>query len=308
MRFGVTLPRVLDGDALCRFAEKADDLGFESLWTGDHIVLATVDRKQYPYSADGTFLMAPDAPYHEVMIELSYIASSTRRIQIGSTVIILPYRNPILQAKMFASLDVLTNGRVICGVGVGWMEKEFEALGVPYADRGLMSSEYLQIFRCLWTQDHPEFHGRFHSFDGIQLHPKPVRDRHIPIWVGGHTRKAINRAVELGDAWHPSRQTPDFVASRLPYLRRKSEESGRDPNDITVSLKRSLHFTDISIPEGGGIRSGASVVATTRQVIDDVLRCQELGINQLTYDFRTGDIEQCIRTMEHFAETVFPAV
>ena len=309
MRFGIAVPTTItDGEALCRFAERAESLGFESIWAGDHIVLPTAPTSQYPHTPDGRFSRPGDTPFLETLTVLSYIASRTRRIRIGSTVVIVPYRNPILQAKMFATLDVLTGGRVVCGVGVGWLEKEFETLGASYADRGAVTDEYLAIFKCLWTQEDPEFHGQFYSFDGIQFYPKPVQRPHLPIWVGGHTRRAIRRTVGYGDAWHPTRQTPEFVAGHLPYLRQHAEQQGRDPAEITISLKRSLHFTDLGLPEGDTVRTEGAVVAPTQDVIDDVRRCQEIGIHQLTYDFRTGDVDSCIRTMEHLAEKVIPAV
>ena len=308
MQFGFNLPGTMDGDELCRFARSAEALGFESVWTGDHIVLPTAGTNQYPYSADGSFPGQASAPFLETLTLLSYIGGCTERIRIGSTVVILPYRNPIVQAKMFASLDVLTKGRVICGVGVGWLEKEFDVLGVPYSERGPMSDECLAVFKSLWTEEHPEFHGKFFDFDGIQSFPKPIQKPHIPIWVGGHTRRAIRRTVNYGDAWHPSRQTPEHVEKHLPYLRQQAEAAGRNPDDITISLKRTVHFTDIGIPEGDKTRSNAAMIGTTQQVIDDVLHCQELGIHQLTYDFRASSVDDCIRTMDHFAEKVVPAV
>ncbi len=308
MKFGFNLPGTLDGEALRGFARSADELGFESIWSGDHIVLPTDGTSQYPYTADGSFSRPASSPYLEMMTVLSYVAAVTERVRIGSTVIILPYRDPIVQAKMFASLDVLTNGRVICGVGVGWLEKEFDTLRVPYAERGPMSDECLEVFKCLWTQDEPEYHGRFFDFDGIQMNPKPIQKPHIPIWVGGHTRRAVRRTVKYGDAWHPTRQTPEHVASMLPYLRRQAEAAERDPGEITISLKRSLFFTDAGMSESGGVRTGGALIATTQQVIDDALRCRELGIHQLTYDFRTSDTDECVRTMERFAERVVPAI
>ena len=161
MRFGFGLPTTTDGEALCAFAQAADDLGLESIWTGDHIVMPSDGTDQYPYTKDGSFTAPADAPIMETMTVLSYVAARTRRVRIGSTVVILAHRNPLVQAKMFATLDVLTGGRVICGVGVGWLEKEFEVLGMPYAERGALSDEYLEIFKCLWTEDYPEHHGRF---------------------------------------------------------------------------------------------------------------------------------------------------
>ena len=198
-----------------------------------------------------------------MMTVLSFVAGATERVRIGSTVIILPYRDPVVQAKMFSSLDVLTNGRVICGVGVGWLEKEFDTLRVPYADRGPMSDECLEVMRCLWTEDEPEYHGRFFDFDGVQMYPKPVQKPHIPIWVGGHTGRALRRTAKYGDAWHPTRQTPDYVAAMLPRLANYAEQAGRDVADITISLKRSLFFTDLGLAESGGVRTGGALIAST---------------------------------------------
>ena len=160
----------------------------------------------------------------------------------------------------------------------------------------------------MWTEEYPEFKGRFFSFDGIQFYPKPVQKPHVPIWVGGHSRAAVRRTARYGDAWHPTRQTPEYVARLVPYLRRCAEENGRDPDAVKVALKRSLHLTDIGLQDSGAPLTGGAVVAPTEQVVDDVLRCRELGIDQLTYDFRTTDVDQCIRTMEHFMAEVAPAV
>ena len=195
MKYGFVLPKTTDGDALCRFARSVEELGFESVWTGDHIVLPTAETDQYPYTEDGRFTASPDDPQLDALMTLAYVASATRDIRIGTTVIIVPYRNPIVQAKMFATLDVLTGGRAICGVGVGWLEQEFDVLGASYADRGPVTDEYLQIFKELWTAERPVFHGNFYDFDGITFAPKPVQKPNIPIWVGGHSRRAVRRAA-----------------------------------------------------------------------------------------------------------------
>ncbi len=193
-------------------------------------------------------------------------------------------------------------------MGVGWLEKEFDVLGVPYAERGPMSDEFLEIFKTLWTDPNPEYHGRFYNVDGIQFYPKPVQQPHLPIWVGGHTRRALRRTVKYGDAWHPTRQTPEFVVEMLPYLRQYAESAERDVSEITISLKRTLHFTDLGLSESDTIRSNGALIATTQEVIEDAVRCQELGIQQLTFDFRTPGVDQCILTMEHFADKVMPVV
>ena len=306
MEFGFTIPKNTDGEGLCRFARAVEDLGFGSVWAADHIVLPSEETDRYPYTEDGRFTAQADDPQLDVFVTLSYIASATSKIKVGSTVVIVPYRNPIVQAKMFTTLDTLTNGRVICGVGVGGGKEEFDALGASHADRGPVTDEYLQIFRILWNEESPEFHGEFYDFKGIKFAPKPVQS--IPIWVGGHTRRAARRVIKYGDGWHPTRQTPEHVASMVEYMKGYAEEQERDFDDITISLKRSLHFTDIGFGESAGIRSKAAVIASTQEVVEDVKVCADLGFDQLNFDFRSKDIDECIRTMEHFAEKVAPKV
>ena len=306
MNIGLSIPRLPDAPGIRRFVQRAEELGFESVLAGDHLLLPTGGTNQYPYTADGSFSRPTDEPFLETMTLLGYMAACTDTIKLGSTVIILPYRNPLVQAKMFASLDVLTGGRMICGVGVGWLEQEFDTLGVPYAERGPMSDEFLEIFRVLWTQANPEFHGKYYDIEGIQFYPKPVQQPYIPIWVGGHSRPALRRVARYGDCWHTTRQTPDFVAQNLPYLRAQTERAGRDPAAISISLKRSLHFTDLDATQEASVLTGGAVIATTQEVIDDVHYCRELGIDQLTYDFRVEGLEAGIRVMEHLAAEVLP--
>ena len=306
MNIGLSIPRLPDAPGIRRFVQRAEELGFESVLAGDHLLLPTGGTNQYPYTADGSFSRPTDEPFLETMTLLGYMAACTDTIKLGSTVIILPYRNPLVQAKMFASLDVLTGGRMICGVGVGWLEQEFDTLGVPYAERGPMSDEFLEIFRVLWTQANPEFHGKYYDIAGIQFYPKPVQQPYIPIWVGGHSRPALRRVARYGDCWHTTRQTPDFVAQNLPYLRAQTERAGRDPAAISISLKRSLHFTDLDATQEASVLTGGAVIATTQEVIDDVHYCRELGIDQLTYDFRVEGLDAGIRVMEHLAAEVLP--
>ena len=306
MEIGISIPRIPDVPGLKRFVEMAETLGFESVLAGDHIVLPTAGTNQYPYTADGSFSRPSSEPFLETMTLLGYLAAFTDRIKLGSTVIILPYRNPVVQAKMFASLDVLTGGRIICGVGVGWLEKEFEILGLDYHQRGAMTDEFLGIMQALWSQSNPEFHGKYYDIDGIQFEPKPIQQPAIPVWVGGHTKAALRRTAKYGSCWHTTRQTPEFVAENLPYLRDRIKKEGRELSEVTVSLKRSLHFTDMGMNEGGYVRSGGSLVASTREVLEDLHACQEIGIDQLTYDFRVETVPDCIKVMEHIAEHILP--
>jgi len=311
MRFGFGLPHAgaaANGPDIIRFAQRAEALGFESLWGGDHLVLPVGGTTQYPYTTDGSFSRPSTEGFLEPYTLLSYVAAATKTIRLGMTVIILPYRNPIVQAKMLACIDVLSGGRLTFGVGVGWLEKEFQVLQASYKDRGPVSDEYLEVIKALWTEEQPEFHGKFYDFDGITMYPKPVQQPSIPIWVGGHSRRAIRRAIRYGDCWHPTRQSPDFVQQHLPYLRQECERLGRDPRELTISLKRALHFTDIGL--SGEVLSGSNnaMIGTTQQVIDDVRRCQDIGIQQLTFDYRTGAVDEMLRIIEHFAAAVLPVV
>jgi probable F420-dependent oxidoreductase len=311
MRFGFGLPNAggaIDGAGIVRFAQRAEALGYESVWTGDHLILPIAGTRQYPYTADGSFPLAATESFLEPFTLLAYVAAVTRTVKLGATVIILPYRNPIVQAKMLACLDVLSGGRLICGVGVGWLEKEFQVLGASYADRGPVTDEYLEILKILWTEDAPAFAGRFYAFDGIAFYPKPLQKPYPPIWVGGHTRRAVRRAARAGDAWHPTRQTPDFVARHLPGLRAEAEAAGRDPRLITISLKRSLHFTDIGLSDISLRQSGGGLAGTTQEVLDDVRRCRDIGIEQLTFDFRTGRVDEMLAIIEHFAAAVMARI
>ena len=172
MKIGVSIPRLPDAEGIREFSQRAEQLGFESVMAGDHVVLPVAGTNQYPYTPTGAFQRPSDEPFLETMTMLGYMAACTSEIRLGSTVLILPYRNPVVQAKMFASLDVLSGGRVICGVGVGWLEKEFDILGVPYADRGPMTDEFLEIFNALWTEEVPEHKGKYYQIDGIYFEPK----------------------------------------------------------------------------------------------------------------------------------------
>lgn len=303
MKFGFVLPKTINIEDVNRFAQKVEELGFESVWVADHIVLPIEQTNQYPYTEDGKFTASHDDPQLDAFVLLSILASATSKVAVGTSVIIVPYRNPIVQAKMFATLDVLSRGRVLCGVGVGWLREEFEALGASYQDRGAVTDEYLQVFKSLWSSNRPQFNGEHYQFSDVGFAPKPVRGN-IPIWVGGHTRRAVRRAVKYGDAWHPTRQTPERVASMVPYLHSYCDEHGRERDEIVISLKRTLHFTDIGMGVPSRIQSNAALINSTEGVVEDVYRCEELGIKQLTFDFQTSAIDDCMKTMEHFAGKV----
>jgi len=304
MEYGIVLPKHINPDELIKFTAAAEELGFHSLWAADHIVLPIEETDLYPYTDDGRFTANSQDPQLDAFTLLSFIASQTNQINLGTSVAIVPYRNPILQAKMFASLDVLTKGRVICGAGVGWWKEEFAALDAPFEKRGLATDEYLQIFKLLWTSDVTEFHGETYEFSNIAFFPKPVQKPNgIPIWIGGHTKRAVRRTVKYGDTWHPTRLRPDQIENMLPFIDQQCEKHDRKRDEITISLKRTLHFTDIGIKTNSRIRSKAALIDSTHTVVEDIKHCEDLGIKNLTFDFQTNKTEECIKIMEHLMDT-----
>ena len=207
MQFGFYLPNHgpnAQPGPLARIAQTGDRLGFYCMVAGDHVLVPNQIDSPYPYTVGGEFPTGESGEYFEQLTLLTYLAGVTENIRMVPSVMIVPYRPPILAAKILATLDVLSQGRLILGVGVGWMEEEFEALGTPpFAERGPVTDEYLRAYKELWTSPNPEFDGKYVQFSGIQFLPKPVQKPHPPVWVGGQSRPAIRRAVTLGDGWHP---------------------------------------------------------------------------------------------------------
>ena len=214
--FGCSLPsrgEMASPDNLRRLAQRAEDLSFDHVWVSDHIVIPHEVESFYPYAADGVAPFQRDNTYFEPLAALNFLAGCTTRVKLGTHVLILPYRNPVLTAKILATLDVLSGGRLILGAGVGWMEEEFQAMGLDtYAQRGEVTNEYIEIFKELWTSEQPEFHGKHYEISGVGFLPKPVQKPHPPIWVGGHTNAAIRRAARLGRRLDAHR-----IATRRPY-------------------------------------------------------------------------------------------
>jgi probable F420-dependent oxidoreductase len=295
---------------LAHFAEKAEALGYDTVWFSDHIIIPTEVKSFYPYHPSGQMPFNPSEPYWEPLTAMSYIAGRTSRVRLGTSVLILPYRNPVVTAKMLATLDVLSNGRVTLGAGVGWMEEEFKAMGLEtYRRRGAYSDECIRIFRELWTKDNPSFNGEFHQFSNVRSEPKPVQPGGIPIWVGGHTPAAIRRAGRLADGWQPLVQRPPAdlppaeMKDRINQLRAFAQAAGRDPQGITLAMGSSIQFTD-------GAASGPHSLFTGSpgQIVESIQRYQELGVQNFRCDFPSATHEGLLEAMERFASEVRPHV
>jgi len=292
MKYGAFLPHIgplANGDVRANIrttAQNAEALGFDSVWTGDHIVIPTNIVSRYPYAATGSFPMNPKEPLLEPLTVLSFVAACTTMIRLGTAVLVLPHRNAVVTAKTVATLDVLSGGRVILGVGVGWMEEEFNAVNASFAHRGPISDEAVAVMKELWISEHPSFSGKFHRFPEVACEPRPVQKPHPPIWVGGHTGPALRRIVEYGDGWAAVVFSPQEFADRLDKLREKAAKAGRDLSKVTLCVS----------PRG----------KRPEAMLEDIPRYQELGATYLYLAFFNfaRSYEEMTKMMEQFARDV----
>jgi probable F420-dependent oxidoreductase len=241
---GVSLPNVgLDHgrEMVLPVGEVADRLGFDSVWAAHHVTLPYERASKYPYGHSGTEVaMSPGMQWLDPLVTLSMVGAVTERVRLGTSVLVLPYRNPVNLAAEAAALDVLSEGRFLLGVGAGWMQEEFRALGIDPAQRGPRTDEHIQVLRTLWTEDPASFKGRFTQFEGIVLATTPRTEGGPPIWVGGNTDVALRRALRLGDGWHGFEVYPEDLPAIRENLARAGEELGRDPDGLTLSVVRGL--------------------------------------------------------------------
>jgi probable F420-dependent oxidoreductase len=312
MDFGLHLPAstatVKTEDLVC-FAQQAEALGFYCLTVADHVIVPKDISVPYPYTVDGKY---PGTGYHlETLMTMGYLAGATKRIRFVTSVMILPYRNPIVTAKMLASLDVLSGGRVIVGAGVGWMKEEFETIRTePFEERGRVTDEYIAAYRELWTSDNPTFSGKYCNFSNIIFLPKPVQKPAIPIWIGGHSKQAIRRAARLGDGWHPIGGVPTIplepedVAKDMSMLREYADKAGRDPKKIRVALKGSLFDREKQIAPGKRRR----FIGNAEEIAADIRDYRNVGVDTMIFDVRRPSSNETLERMEWLTKEVFPQV
>lgn len=298
MKFGIALPnfgKYAKRDAILCIAKTAETLGFDSVWVSDHIVI--------PESHQGFGNV-----FYEPIATLTYIAALTTKIYLGTSVIILPYRNPIILAKMVSTLDVLSNGRVILGVGAGWLKEEFQALGVPYEKRGEMTDEYIQVLKTLWSQERPKFIGMYNKFEDINFLPKPIQKPCPPIWIGGNSRKAIERAVNLGHGWHPVGLTPEEIKEYAIYLNELLAGKGKSPSDFVISLRKNLQIKRASEKEIKNSDKRETLRGTPEKIIEGIEKYKNSGASHLIFHVLSGNLEGVTETMEFFSREIRPAI
>ncbi|HET9490947.1 MAG TPA: LLM class F420-dependent oxidoreductase [Methylomirabilota bacterium] len=315
MEFGLSLPGrgpFATLDTVLKIATRAEALRFSSLFVTDHIVLPVkTDASIYPYAASGRFPGGSQQDYLEPLVLLGYLAHVTRTLRLGTSVLVIPYRNPLLTAKMLAMIDVLSRGRLILGAGTGWLKEEFEAVGAPpFEERGRVTDEYLSLMRRVWTTDPVTFEGRYATVREVHALPKPAQRGGIPIWIGGHTDAALRRAARLGDGWHPiglrppALLYPDEYGTRVAQLQAYARQAGRDPRAITLSFRAPMEVRGPRDRAPAGERP--LFQGTAAEVASDIRRYQSLGVTHFVFDPVRPALGKVLASMERFAHDVLP--
>jgi len=291
MNFGITLPnfgKYANKNEIIKIATAAEELGFDSIWVSDHVII--------PDSHEGFGNV-----FYDPFITLSYVAANTSNTSLGISVIILPYRNPVVLAKMISTLDELSGGRIILGIGAGWLEKEFQALGISFNKRGEMTDEYLKVLKTLWTQDNPSFKGKHFNFSDIKFLPKPIQKPYPPIWVGGGSNKAIERAVINGDGWHPVGLTPQELKEKLKYVNELLLKHNKD--NFTISLRRNLEINN-----NKNISEDDTLRGPVKKIITGIKEYKELGVKHMVLHFLSGTSKGALSTMRTFSKEIKPHI
>jgi probable F420-dependent oxidoreductase len=317
MQFGFNLPisgPMSDPDTMTRIAREGEALGYDYLTLTDHIVLPNQKAPGYPYSESGEFFGEGPERRHEQLTATAFVAACTTRIRLVLAVMVVPYRPPVLAAKMLASLDVMSGGRLTVGIGAGWLEAEFAAVATtPFAARGAVTDEYIHSFRARWTETEPRFLGDWVSCSDVRFEPKPVQKPHPPIWVGGESGPALRRAARLGDAWYPIGSNSRHLLDTLPRyragvarLRRFAAETGRDPRSLALTYRVKRYGEAVPAIASDGERRLFS--GTTADISGDLKAMRDLGVCAVDIDFERADADASLAEMRRFKGTILDHV
>jgi probable F420-dependent oxidoreductase len=299
---------------MTRLAVEGETMGFDYLTVTDHVVLPDTKVPGYPYSEDGAFYEEAPLERHEQLMGMAWIAAKTSRIRLVAAVLVVPHRPAVLAAKMLATLDVLSGGRLVVGVGAGWLKSEFDAVvTTPFPDRGKVTDEYIDAFRVLWTEAKPKFAGKFVKFDGIVLEPKPVQNP-VPIWVGGEGMNAIRRAARVAEAWYPIGSnnahlldTQPRLESGIARLRQATAEAGRDPASMGVSFRVKRYGAAVPAKANNGERRLFS--GSEADLIADFRALEKAGVSAIDVDFGgRSTADEILTEMKRFRAAVIEKI
>lgn len=299
MQYGVSLPNVgpmARIDILAELAQEVEARGFQGIFLSDHVALPTELRSAYPYRSDGRFPLTSFDPILEPITALSYLAAVTNHVHLGFSVLVLPYRHPVLNAKMLATLDVISGGRLIVGAGVGWMKEEFDALDSDFDARGNLTDEHVAVLRALWSETHPDFGGSHYSVSGVQISPRPVQQPCPPIWTGGITAPALRRAAGLGDGWHGVRQSPADVARVKARISELRAQNGMTMDGYTISLRAGVDVTEETLNGSGR----TPLRGSPDQIAADLEAYADAGLDYLVLEPRAESPEHFVDQLGRF--------
>ena len=294
-------------------AEAAERLGYGFISANDHIIVPRDIASRYPYSDSGEWAGAAAGECLDQLATLAFLAARTERLRLLTSVMVVPQRPPVLTAKMLATIDVLSSGRLIVGCGVGWLKEEFEAVGAPdFASRGRVTDEFLEAFNALWTQEAPAYSGRHVAIGNIMFAPKPVQKPHPPIWIGGEGPAAMQRAVRLGDGWYPGSLNPQHrydtaarLAAAVAEMRRIAEAAGRDPAGIDLAY---IAFSPVDWTEQQAADGGRRIfTGSAAAMADDLQTLAQAGVRHVCLTFQTAALAEMLDRMQRFAEQAMPS-
>jgi len=298
-------------EAIRQLVERGEALGFTIFAIPDHIVIPRKFAPVYPYTDTGETDSFAGGDALEPLALMASLATMTKKARLLTSVLVLPYREPVLTAKIFATIDVMSGGRAIAGVGTGWMEEEFEAVGAPpFAERGKVTDEYIRAFRAMWSNDEPSFAGDYTNFSDIYFRPQPVQ-RLLPIWVGGDSMPALRRTARFGDAWYPVGLSPKYplntverYAARAKTLRELTEQAGRDPEAVELSFWAVWYREDDPVTVDDGSRH--ILLGSSEQTAEDISRMAALGVRSMVFNFLRSSLSESLDSIERFAAEVMP--
>jgi probable F420-dependent oxidoreductase len=293
MEIGVHIPQVGPPAALDnveRFARAVDEAGYDGLWVYDHVVLQREQQSRYPYSRDGALGFPPTLDFLEPLTLLAHLAGITKRVKLGPSVLVLPMRQPVLHAKIMATIDFLSGGRFILGAGVGWWKQEYEALSVPFERRGKRMDECLQLVRALWSEEFVQFRGEFYECVDWACNPKPPGG--IPVWLGGESRGQLERIGRYADGWLATPRSLPTLDDDFAVAKEAASKAGRDPSALVISLE------------------GAAVLATDRleQAADALAQWRDRGVRHAIVNVHPRELMNAPAVLEAFASKHLPAL
>ena len=317
MQYGFNAPTagpLSAADPLAKICLGGEAMGYDYATFSDHVVIPTQIDSTYPYSATGEFPAGARAERHEQLTEIAWIAGKTSKLRLVSSVMVVPHRPAVLTAKILATIDVLSNGRLTLGIGAGWLEEEFVAVDAPpFAQRGAVTDEYLQAFRELWTQSEPRFAGRHVRFDNILFEPKPVQKAGPPVWVGGESGPALRRTARMADGWYPIGTNPAFPLDSLARYRggiarlnKAAEQVGRDPKTITLIYRVSGFGT--AVPATAGDGEARLFAGEPAAIVTDIRAMRDLGVTCLDFGFPGGTAAEVLGHMQRFRTDVLAKI